>query len=250
MKPTLKTLAVLLAVVARAQFAYCGQAVYDNSTTDTQYNLGLTNNQVVGGEVFMDSSQLAVSPYLTNFSFEYYSPNTSWSGTVQADIKFYLNDGTPYHGYGSPGTLFYDSGLFAISTPLSINSGGNGVATLTFSWMDLYLPYNPITQDGALMNMNLNAALPQDFTVVYSFSGLAGGDQIGLEVFNPPTVGTNYGDYWIMNGSSWELVTNNAGGVAVGSQFINSPEPAPEPSVLGLGAMGMVLMAQLIRRRK
>ena len=201
---------VLLAVVASAKFA-CGQAVYDNSSTDTGYRLMVTNNQVLGGEVFMDQSQLAVSPYLTNFAFEYYSPNASWSGTVQADIKFYLNDGTPYHGYGSPGTLFYDSGLFPIYAPASVYGPGVNVAVVPFSWMDLYLPYDPITQAGALVNMDINAALPQNFTVVYSFSGMAGEDQIGLAVFNPPTVGTNYGDYWLMNGVSWELVTNDAG---------------------------------------
>jgi len=92
--------------------------------------------------------------------------------------------------------------------------------------------------------------MPADFTVVYSFQGLTGGDLIGLPSFNAPnqpTVGTNNGDYWVdSGGGNWSLVTNNAGPVAFGMQF----SATPEPSVLGLGAMGLAVMAGLIKRRK
>jgi len=75
-------------------------------------------------------------PYLTNFSFEYYSPNSSFSGAVQAEVKFYQNTGTPVNGYNSPGsTPFYDSGWFSLVAPLSL-PGGTTVATIPLTCLN------------------------------------------------------------------------------------------------------------------
>jgi len=214
--------------------------VYDNTTIDTGWLLMLTNNQVVGGEIFPDN--LGAYPSLTDFSFEYYSPTYNWSGSVSADIKFYRNDGVTYSGYPTPGTLFYDTGWFDVLNPLAWTSGTSNRMTLAFGPSDLYTIGNP------LVAMNPAVALPSDFTVVYQFDGLTNGNMLGLPVFEPPAVGTNYGDYWVKDTfNNWELVTNIAGPVAFGQQFIGD---VPEPSMLGLGALGAMLLGGLFKRRK
>lgn len=247
----ISTLNVILLVLALTAGSTRAGTVYDNTTTDTGGVLMLTNNQVVGGEIFPD--QLVAFPYLTNFSFEYYSPTIGlnylnpllWpggSGQVRADIKFYRNDGVATNGYLSPGTLFYDTGWFDILNPLAYTSGTSNRITYTFGWADLYTPGNP------LVPISPGLALPSDFTVVYQFDGLTNGNQLGLPIFQPPTVGTNYGDYWLLNNTgNWELATNVAGPVAFGQRFISD---TPEPSMLSLGTLGALLLGGLLKRRK
>lgn len=245
MKNQFKFLAALLALVVGIASVQAAD-IYNNSTTDTGNRLTFTNGQIIGQEIIPDSTALAGSPYLTSFSFEYYSPNSSFSGSVQAEVKFYLNNGTPFNGFGSPGTAFYDSGWFSLAAPLSF---GPSVATIPFGLPELYLG----GPSGAVTPLDFTFAMPSDFTVVYSFQGLSGSDSIGLASFNAPglpSVGLNNADYWVKNGGSWELDTNTAGPIAFGMVFSGSPEPAPEPTVLGLGAMGLVVMARLIQRRK
>jgi hypothetical protein len=230
---------IVLVLVLTAGNSRAG-TVYDNTTTDTGGVLMLTNNQIVGGEIF--PNYVATFPYLTNFSFEFYSPTYSWAGSVSADIKFYRNDGTAFNGYPSPGTLFYDTGWFDVLNPLAYTSGTSNRITYTFGWADLHTPGNP------LVPMSPTLALPSDFTVVYQFDGLTNGNQLGLPIFQPPTVGTNYGDYWLVdNTSNWELVTNVAGPVAFGQLFIAD---TPEPSMFSLGILGAGLLGGLLKRRK
>jgi len=119
------------AVAILPAFAVAAQdvLVYDNTTTDTGYALMFTNNQEIGDQIWLDN---ATHPYLTGFSFEYYSPNLSFSQTsIAVDVRFYLNDGSPFNGYSTPSTLFYDTGWFDVQTPLSYFPGTN-VAVLSF----------------------------------------------------------------------------------------------------------------------
>lgn len=224
--------------------------VYDN--TATNYGaLMLTNNQVVGGEIFPDN--LNAFPSLTSFSFEFYSPTIGatyadpyqWLGgsSVLADVKFYLNNGPAFNGYPTPGALpFYDTGWFNLLNPLAYTGGTSNRMTLTFGPSDLYTLGNPAVA------MNPAIALPTDFTVVYQFDGLTNGNMLGLSLYQPPTVGTNYGNYWVKDSfNNWELVTNISGPVAFGQQFIGD---VPEPSMVGLGALGAILLGGLLKRRK
>jgi len=177
----------------------------------------MTNNEVVGNEVF--SSGGVLSP--TNFSIEYYSPNTSFSGTVQADVKFYYNNGTPFNGYGTPGSLFFDSGWFG-ALP------ANGFQVLSYDSSDLY--------NDSTLDLVPNFKMPSDFTFTITFQGLNGGDQIELPLASPDLTdyGTGEGDYWLYTGSGWELLTNNVSDSMVAG--INGT--IPEPSALMLGALG------------
>src|SRR6266851_219171 len=87
--------------------------IYDNSVNDlfTRFNPGTIE---VGDEILLGSTER----YLTNFSFEYYGTNTAspgnvtFAGSVQARIRFYQNDGAPFNGYATPGSVIYDSGWF------------------------------------------------------------------------------------------------------------------------------------------
>jgi len=207
-------LLVVLTVLLTASLSRA-QSVYDNTTGLTTNVLILTNGQSVGEEIFLANT--GTYPLLTNFIFEYYSPNTSFAGTVQGDVQFYENNGPLTNGYAAPGTLFYDTGLFGLSAPYSI-SGTNAIL-FSLNASDLY-------STNALLPINLNF-VPSDFTVVYTFQGLTNTDSIGLPIFGPPAVGTNYGDYWVTNASGWTLVTNTAGYVEFGQKLSAAAFPQP-----------------------
>jgi hypothetical protein len=259
MKPKnfLKLLLAVLTVIVSFDAAR-GGLIYSNTTNDLGGRLMLTNGQVIGEELYPDN--LNTYPFLTNFSFEFYSPTlygtaSGWNGTVQGRVQFYKNDGTPFNGYGTPNTLFYDTGYFDLLNPRNTYGSTANIMTLTFNWPDLYQPYNfDGNGGGAIVPMIPTVPLPTDFTMVFTFDGInqttnvSGTDnQVGLPIFRPPAVGTNYGDYWLNNGGSWELVTNTVGPVAFGVQLTAD---APEPSVLSLGTLGVLLLGGLLNRRK
>jgi len=239
MKTIIKVSAAVFALVI-ATASSRADDLYNNLVNSDPNNgvLLLTNNQPLGQHIYMDSAALSLTPYLTNFTFEYYSSSASFVG-VSADVKFYLNNsGTYYNGFQTPGSIIYDTGWFPIYAPSQLFPGTN-YAYASFGPTALYSLGGP---DVALSP----GPLPQDFTVVYTIQGLSGSEMIGLPIFNPPTTGTNYGDYWLQDQfSNWSLVTNNVTPVAIGMQF----EAAPEPSVIALGALGGLLMTRLIRRK-
>lgn len=228
------------AVVILPAFAVAAQdvLVYDNSTTLVGNTvLDFPNGQEVGDQIYL--ANYAANPYLTGFSFEYHSPNTAFfNGTITCDVRFYLNDGTPFNGYNTPGTVFYDTGPFDIGTPWSYFPGTNS-CILDFTNADLYVD--------ALTNLNPYMQVPATFTVSVMFTNLQGSDKVGLNDFEPASVGYNYGDYWYNNGGSWELLsfTNNPP-IAFGMQFYATPEPA----TLCLAAVGAALLAGFARRRR
>jgi hypothetical protein len=218
-----------------------GDVLYQNTTTGTGSVLTFPSGQQIGEQIWLGT---LTPEYLTNFSFEYYSPDSSWSGTVTADVKFYLNDGTLFNGYASPGTLFYDSGAITFPNPITQNENSlSNTLVATFELADLQF----VQPGGAPLDPNV--ALPTNFTFSVTFSGLTGGESVALPIFTPTDVGTNYGDYWYDVSGNWELLTNVTP-VAFGAQFNGSPEPTPEPTVLCLGALGVAAMAAMARRRQ
>ncbi len=157
------------------------EIVYDNTSTYLGRNYGAPVE-------FGDEINLAGTARLLNkFAFEYYGgfqPN----GTQTARIRFYLNDGPLYKKYPTPGTVFYDSGSFELAT--------NYVS----KYLDL--PY---------------IEAPTMFTWTITFEGLSQmpGDEAGLLVYSPPSVGAplaggrigSYNDYWKRKADSWALYT-------------------------------------------
>lgn len=226
--------AILAAVAVTARAGL----LYDDTQNGTGYVLNLTNGVEVGDQVFLDN--YTTYPYLTNFSFEYYSPNASFVGTVTGDVRFYLNDGTPFNGYDTPGTLVYDTGWFSIQTPQQLFGGSTNSAVLSFYLSDL---------QGGIVPLDPSFQMPSNFTVSVTFQGLSGPDQIGLNNFEPPTTGTNYGDYWLNNGGSWELLTNTVP-LGFGMQLNAQATPTPEPGTICLMGIGAAAVAGFIRRRR
>jgi hypothetical protein len=181
--------------------------IYDNSAHD------LTNRFVAGTLEVGDEIILTNYParYLTNFSFEFWGTNdlnpAAFSGTVQARVRFYQNNGELFNGYYSPGTNFYDSGWFTVTpTPRS---------TVIFSGIDfctgLFLP--------VISNMTWSV----------QFQGMGATDHVGVDLYSPSEVGQNYPDYWENNGSTWILKTNSAGAGKV--DFAAKMEASTQPAV-------------------
>ena len=165
---------------------------------------------------------------LTSFSFEYYAP-VAPPKNAYVDVAFYLNNGPLVGGYPTPGTKIYDSGLYINSAAGMMPSGAND---LTYSSSDLYSASLPLS-----LSLPAGYFLPNELTFTITFANL-GGKTIDLPLANNIT-GVSYGDYWLYNNinSSWTLMTNS-----VAANFIVDFQGVPEPSVMGLGAIGGMML--------
>jgi hypothetical protein len=204
--------------------------IYDNSTGDlgVRFNPGLFE---VGDEILLGSSER----HVTSFAFEYWALNNgttngSFTG-IDVRLRFYLNDGPTFNGYATPGTVFYDSGWLdsIVTTPTNR-------ATLNFNQADFIAGWQggPVTLMPVISN----------FTWSVQFRNLDGDDSIGLDLYDPPTVGQAINDYWQYNGTSWSLLTNT-----VAMNFAARMEAAvPEPSGVVLAVLGGLAILLLGRR--
>jgi len=178
--------------------------IYINSTNDlhARFNPGVFE---VGDEIILAGTER----YLTHFDFEYWGTNSaspgnlSFAGPVQARVRFYLNDGPLFNGYATPQTMFYDSGLFAVTTPTARN---------TFN-------FNPGADNIPSTGLFIPAS---DFTWSVQFQGMLATDSVGVDLYSPPVVGSNYPDYWLHSGGSWSLMTNTVATPDFGARFIAS----------------------------
>jgi hypothetical protein len=211
------TLAVASAVSASADI------VYDNSTT--RVNVGGVDQGYSSGNEFGDQIILGGSARdVTQFSFEYFLKVNSGvsTGLETARIRFYKNDGPQVNVTGfAPGTLLWDSGDFSI--PVS--------DALAY---DLAVP---------------NITVPNTFTWTVSFGNVLGTETAGLSMYDPPTVGNGFDDYWENNGGTWELRKNSDPSIA--TSFGGIVEAVPEPGTVTLGALaGAALVGYMMKRRK
>ena len=158
---------------------------------------------------------------LSQFTFEYFFSGATAS-TQTWTLRLYANDGTT----NSPGTE-----LFA-SPPRPVTLGANGFNSETIGFP---LSSNLIT-------------LPDTFTWTVQFSNLGAGEDAGLRLFGPPTVGSSFNDFWQKDATgAWSLM--QVGGVAF-SDFAARVSAVPEPGVLVLGGLGALLLAGFRRFRK
>src|SRR5258708_26498770 len=78
--------------------------IYDNSVNDLSTHFDPGTNQV-GDEILLAGTFRS----LTNFSFEYWRTNTAGgplvAGSVTAVARCFNNDGTPFNGFSTPGTM-------------------------------------------------------------------------------------------------------------------------------------------------
>src|SRR5688500_19074757 len=97
-----------------AFFAHAAPAeiIYDNSTTfEDSFN---DSRLETGDEV----NVAGTARFITGFAFEYFAEFTP-TGDETARVRFYEMNGTPgANPFATPGTLFYDSGTFGISSEI------------------------------------------------------------------------------------------------------------------------------------
>jgi hypothetical protein len=211
-----------------------GSTLYNNSTWDSYSSLNFINGQAVGNQVVMGSGY--TSAVLTDFSFEIYSSLAAFNSPgINMQVFLYANNGALTNGYNMPGTLLYNSGAFSLlQTPYQF-TGGQYVGRLSFDLLTtpVYLPST-------------------NFTLAVVVTGMFTGDSVGMELFNPATVGLNYNDYWVQNAAgSWALMTNSAAPTTdFGARFNGTG--VPEPSTLGLSVVGASLLigSFWLRRRQ
>jgi hypothetical protein len=208
------TAAILAGITSFASVASAG-IVYDNSSTYLGSFTDLGNVEA-GDEITITSTART----MTDFAFEYYlSPGSSGNETAEFFIR--ARDG---NGGLTPGTVLYDSG----SVSLAGLQTAAGFGTLSANGTSVELPAN-----GNLV-----------WTV--KFSGIEGTEHAGLLYYNPPTVGSSFDDYWLNNGTGFQLV-DSAGIV---DNFAAQVTAVPEPSTIALILAGAGALGAARLRRK
>ena len=212
---------LVLACAARAD------VVYDNSTTDlhVRYNPG---SHEVGDEIVLAPG----ANYVTNFQFQYWG---TFSGTAQARVRFYANDGTNSPaGPLVPNSLLFDSDWFNIDPTTR--------STLIFD-------QTALTAGNA---MNLSGAVPDSFTWSVQFQNVTGGGA-GVDLYNPPSVGNNYMEFWDNAGlSDWHYSSLVIDGTNGPANFAARVSAVPEPTALWFGLAGglaALVLRHYARRR-
>lgn len=190
-----------------ASLLFCNTAlaavVYDNSA-----NLNLLNrsfspgaSQEFGDQVFLSGAERRI----TDFQFEYYvSPSAN--GNETAELSFYSNNGGV--SGTTPGTRLYSSGEFALDKGFQ-----------------------------SVIAQALSVTVPSTFTWAVRFNGVDLGEQAGLLLANPPSVGTSLDDFWVRNtDGSWSTFLVDGG--ATPGNFSARITAVPEPGTFLLAMLG------------
>ena len=203
-----------LAVFVAASFAASAVAqqevvVYDNTST----NLGQFVSNV--GEVGDEFRPSGTARTMTRFDFQTFSGNLD--GDEQLTLRFYEIT-NPSASNFQVGNLLYQH------SPISVQNG-NQVHIIT--------------------GLNVNLAPVNLWTI--EVSNLDAGDVAGLVVFDGPSVGASFDDFVIEQNGTFELATLALNGA--GANFAARVTAVPEPATVALGALGLVAMLGLRRRK-
>ena len=203
--------------------------IYNNSTNDlmTRFNPGTLE---VGNQIILAGTER----YLTNFSFEFWGTNTAspaniaFAGNVEVQVRFYLNDGAPFNTYATPGSNFWSSGWFTLTSPTARNTLIYEAGP-DFPSAGLFIPTN-------------------QFTWTVQFQGMGGTDSVGVDLYGLPVVGASYLDYW-EDSSGWKLMTNSLSSImSFGATFDASQVAIPEPATPVLAVLAGLGLLTLRRR--
>jgi hypothetical protein len=88
-----------------------------------------------------------------------------------------------------------------------------------------------------------------DITWTVQFEGLGATDEVGLDIYSPPVVGSrvgDFGDYWQNDGSGWTLLTNSVP-MSFGA-FMETPEPSGTALAL-VGGVAVLITMRWFRRK-
>lgn len=201
-------------VAGVAVFAQTPTVIYDNS-------VNYLGQFYYAANEFGDQIQFSTATTertITDFKVEYYLDPATSDNNETAQLRLYRNDGVGQ----SPGTLLYDTGTF------SIQSGASGINHIY------------------VQNMNLRVQDGLTWTVL--FGGIDAGDTAGLLLFDPPTVGSSFDDFWENSGGVWGTRTITGVAASFGAQVIAVPEPNTVALMVvgGLTALGLAAL----RRRQ
>jgi hypothetical protein len=203
------------AVVAASGAAVVAQTptvIYDN-TTNYLGQFFYTANEF-GDQIAFSGT--ATERTVTDFKVEYYlAPTTDNNETAR--VRLYNNDGPGQ----APGSLLFDTG------DVSITSGTSG-----YNYLDL---------------QNLGLRVQDGITWTILFGGIEAGENVGVLLYNPPTVGSSFDDFWENSTGGWGTKTLPGTVANFGAQVLAVPEPSTMTLMLlgGISAIGLA-----IRRRK
>jgi hypothetical protein len=206
-------------LVVLAQSAESQSVLYNNTTTSQSANFDPAGGTTFGNEVVLSTG--APFDSISSFAFQFDLTGTAtFTGSEDVNVTFYANNGAPATGgAASPSTVLWNSGT------ASLASYGLGAYT-TGAQLTLTVP---------------NITVGPDFTWAVTFSNLQGGDQAGLALYGPSTVGFNYGDAWVNSGSGWSLQVASGSNppLKFGVEILGTPTGVPEPGTIAFGVMGL-----------
>ncbi len=203
---------LVVAAVSAVTTAVAQKAIwYDNSTTFLNKAYTVTGaNAEFGDEISMN---LAPGAYpLVDFSFEIYTSGVAVDASKTFTLNLYEKNGTTV-----------GAKLFSKSDVLNQPAGN----------------YETIT----VKDINVN--VPSTFVWTVSFAGLQAGEEAGLSIYDPVTVGSSFKDFWVNEGGTWTVKLIDNGNTP--ANFMARAVAIPEPTTIALGALG--LAALLWRRR-
>ena len=214
---------ICAAVFLALGFNALAVTIYDDAANYNTNQLQVANGLEIG-------NQISIAPniwVLTNFSFEYFSSNATLNASLGVDVRFYRNNGPLTNGFATPGSLIFDSGWFYNNVG---GIPGGGAHTINYNVADINGNGTPVP---------LTIALPGTFTFTITFDNL-GTNIVDLPLANNQA-GISFGDYWLYNtlSSQWSLMTNANTPANFVVDF--SGFGVPEPSVMGLSAVGGLL---------
>lgn len=206
-----KTIAVL-----SASLVFCATSsasiVFDNTQNSLNRFFSPGNNVEFGDQIFLQGSERRV----TDFSFEYFLGETA-SGNETGQIFFYANDGGA--NGTEPGSLLYSSEPFALQP---------GFQTV--------------------LAQALSVTVPNTFTWTVRFSGISFVEEVGLLLFNPPTVGASFDDFWVKVDDAWTTFLIDNGSTP--ANFNAQVRAVPEPSTYALALIGGVALLGYRRMKR
>lgn len=211
--------------------------IYDSGVSGFNGNaFTMVSGQEIGNEVVLSGNWS-----LSGFDIEYYAPN-ALASTIGLEINIFANNGPVIptsSGYQTPGSLIFSSGFYY------------GLPGGQLYGEDIHYSSADFAAGGFASPSILPSAFT--FTVTYTNSDGSGNlDGLQSPLADSPSgqPGQSFGDYWLDNNGTWELLTTPGHQDNLLVDFEGTIVTTPEPSVFALGAIGGVLFLGINKLRR